>query len=506
MKNMLVHEALVDTIIRCLRAGSYISDDGSIELLKAVAVNSTEAERNALATSLSYGGVSGGGTFVSTGDMEFFIDSDNNNPTSPYTNYFRVNKGQQTVPVTDATHELFSVGSQSDPAGPVYCRIGPNLGLVGVGDDVPASLILGAGEVGGTAQAYGFLSCSSAVTALLSLGDIAFGTGVGKDIRISAGNEIKLSAGTTYSSTSDDLVFNYDDNYKNYQFKAADTGEEKTVFFNGSYEDSLIPPTKCLSFCLGGEPGTQNLDPRDLTIGYSGDPNYTTEATCMVVSPNVKERRAGFYVWNRITNTNLLDYTHLVNFHSSIDVDSIGNDKSRLFSVSAYAGINKEVFFSVRCDGSAYYTRAINHAQADIAEYFEIEDNKEDFEPGTVVKINAHGKVEPTTQGADPSVVGVVSTKPAMIMNEKEGDSKKTKVAIAMCGTVPVKCVIIPGNPAVEPGDLLVSSPYKGKACVHYKAVTEHGSPIFEEGTIIGKALERLEEVEGTIKMLILNR
>lgn len=503
MKNQIVHEALVDTIIRALRAGSYINDDASVALLKNIPVNSTEAERNALAASLSYGGINAVSTLSNTGDMHCFIDSDDSNPTTPYTNYFKIGKGQQTIPLTDAAHALFSIGSQSSPNGPVICHIGPSLDIVGAGDDVSANLVLGAGEVGGSPQAYGYLSAGSGAMGILSLGNMSLGTGVGKYMRISAGSTLKLNAGTTYSSTSDDLLFNYDDNYKNYQFKAADTGEEKTLFFNGAFGDGSTPPTRCLGFCLGGDPGVQHLDPRDVFIGRAGDPHYTTKATCMIVSPNISERRCGLYVWNRISNSNLQDYTHLVNFHSNIDVDTIGSDKSRLFSVSAYAGTDKEAFFSVRCDGSAYYTRAINHAQADVAEYFEIEGGKEDFPPGTVVKIGKAGKVVPSDSLGDTAVIGVVSTKPAFILNADEDKPKENMVPVAMCGTVPVRCIVY-GVSGIRPGDLLVSSLTKGRACcyVSYDHPAKNPSP----GSIIGKALEGLKEGEGTIKMLIFNR
>ena len=497
-KNLLVSEALVDTIIRCLRAGSYITDDASITDLKGVEVDSTEAERDALATSLSYGGLGGGTTLSSTGDINCFVDSDNSNPSSPYTNYFRIVKSQQTVPVLSAARELFTVGSQTDPDGSIWCRIGPQTSIVQSGDDVSANLVLGAGYVGGSAQAYAWFSGSQAALGVLSLGDIILGTGVNKDIQLGAGADITMTMSGKPSSEA--LLWQYDTSYDVYRLLINNGSAERTIFTSTNFVDGYNNPQ--MRFCVGGIPGTQHLDPSNVLIGRTLDGTYTTEATHMFVSPNVGDVRCGFYAVNRTTTGNAQNYTHLHNFHCDLDIDALppsGYEELRLFSVSAYAGINREVFFSVGYDGQCYATRGFVNGQADVCEYFEVATEAGDFPPGTVVEVNSHGLLQPASSYASAAVIGVVTTDPALTLGKQlldNGIPQSKLVKVALTGTTPVRCNLNGGQ--INPGDLLVSDS-NGEA-------RKYPSPYPPTGVVIGKAIGQLTEPHGSIRMLIMNR
>ena len=77
--------AKLDTVIWALRAGNYLADDSSANLLRGIEADSTDTERALLASSLHYGSVGGGGNVLkSTENIEVFFDSDGTNPTTPY--------------------------------------------------------------------------------------------------------------------------------------------------------------------------------------------------------------------------------------------------------------------------------------------------------------------------------------------------------------------------------------------------------------------------------------
>ena len=109
---------------------------------------------------------------------------------------------------------------------------------------------------------------------------------------------------------------------------------------------------------------------------------------------------------------------------------------------------------------------------ADLAEMYA---SDEQYEPGTVVSLGGDKEVTATTAFCDPKIAGVVSTKPAYLMNsEAEG------VAVALRGRVPCKV-----EGVVNKGDLIVTSPKAGVAT----AITQD-SAIPNAVCIIGKAIK----------------
>ncbi|MBS3789165.1 hypothetical protein KGY79_13350 [Candidatus Bipolaricaulota bacterium] len=88
---------------------------------------------------------------------------------------------------------------------------------------------------------------------------------------------------------------------------------------------------------------------------------------------------------------------------------------------------------------------------------------------------------------------GIVSTEPGVTLSTNES---KSKVAMALMGTVPVKATT--ENGPIHPGDLLTTSSKAGFAMV-CEDRTKCG------GAIIGKALESLHEGNGKVRILVVN-
>jgi hypothetical protein len=118
---------------------------------------------------------------------------------------------------------------------------------------------------------------------------------------------------------------------------------------------------------------------------------------------------------------------------------------------------------------------------ADLAEYYEADSN---YEPGTVLAFGGDKEVTIAEDGTT-RVAGVVSTNPAYAMN---ATCQGIAVAIALQGRVPTKV-----RGAVRKGDMMVSAgngfarPWNNPAM----------------GTVIGKALENFDGVEGIIEIAV---
>ena len=124
----------------------------------------------------------------------------------------------------------------------------------------------------------------------------------------------------------------------------------------------------------------------------------------------------------------------------------------------------------------------LNATYADLAEYYEAD---KPYDPGTVVEFGGPKEVTIAEDGTT-RVAGVVSTNPAYVMNSQcKGDYV---VALALQGRVPCKIRGI-----VRKGDMLVS------------AGEGYARPMVHPyiGSVIGKALENFEGIEGVIEVAV---
>jgi len=120
---------------------------------------------------------------------------------------------------------------------------------------------------------------------------------------------------------------------------------------------------------------------------------------------------------------------------------------------------------------------------ADLAEYYAADS---DIEPGTIVEFGGVAEITICNNELSPKVAGVVSTNPAYVMNSMI--ETEYPVMVALQGRVPVK---VTGS--ISKGDLLVSA---GNGL----AKSYSQPPI---GTVLGKALQDFEGVEGTIEIAV---
>jgi hypothetical protein len=129
------------------------------------------------------------------------------------------------------------------------------------------------------------------------------------------------------------------------------------------------------------------------------------------------------------------------------------------------------------------FAQATSALYADLAEKYVAD---AEYAPGTVVVFGGDKEVTVTSTDADRAVAGVVSTNPSYIMN---GGLEAEHVAtVALTGRVPCR---VTGT--IRKGDLMVSAGYG-------LARAEQDPRV---GTVIGKALENFEGIEGVIEVVV---
>lgn len=129
------------------------------------------------------------------------------------------------------------------------------------------------------------------------------------------------------------------------------------------------------------------------------------------------------------------------------------------------------------------YAKATSAQYADLAEIYETD---AEYEVGTVVVFGGEKEVTISTEGNDPRVAGVISEKPAYLMN-----SDSAGQPVALIGKVPCKVV---GH--IVKGDMLSTDPNN-----HGVAKKTHEPQV---GEVIGKALDDYDSNEiGTINIVV---
>jgi len=151
---------------------------------------------------------------------------------------------------------------------------------------------------------------------------------------------------------------------------------------------------------------------------------------------------------------------------------------------------------NIQVDGNLTATGDIYLSGADCAEQFDLAEAAGKVEPGTLVILDEMGGVRASSGAYDRKVVGVVAGaghyRPGMVMDKVETGAERT--VVSLMGKVFCKADASYG--AIHVGDLLTSSETPG----HAMRAGDAGKAF---GTVVGKALGRLESGQGLIPMLI---
>jgi len=179
------------------------------------------------------------------------------------------------------------------------------------------------------------------------------------------------------------------------------------------------------------------------------------------------------------------------------DLIAAYNSSNRVFVVKSTG--------EVRADG-AYYSGAgdcntggFNAGGADVAERINV---SEWVDAGCVVEIDpAHpGFFRKSSSPYSTKVAGIISTSPGVVLgnsfDEATDDWEDNRPVLAVTGRVP--CKVSAENGPIQIGDLLVASSTPG--------IAMKGNPEESMGAVVGKAMEPLENGEGTIVVQVMLR
>jgi hypothetical protein len=182
--------------------------------------------------------------------------------------------------------------------------------------------------------------------------------------------------------------------------------------------------------------------------------------------------------------------THSSGFLGGTDPNDPGG-----IGVYGYAHPDTGGKWAGRFDGNVKVTGDIILNGGDCAEDFDIA-GLEAVEAGTVMVIKEDGALKPSDHSYDKKVAGVVSGagdyKPAIVLDRQ--DNRKNRASIALVGKV--YCKVDAQFAPIEVGDLLTTSPTPGHAM-------KADDPLRALGTIIGKALRRLDAGQGMVPILV---
>ena len=149
--------------------------------------------------------------------------------------------------------------------------------------------------------------------------------------------------------------------------------------------------------------------------------------------------------------------------------------------------------------GRGFFNNGTQVGGADVAEFFEVEGTKNEYEAGDVLVISQSSdrKVEKSSTPYSTLVSGVFATKPGVLLTERnaEADQLDDMVPMGVIGVIPTKVCLEGG--AIKRGDLLVTSSISGVAM---KADPDK----VKVGQVLGKALQDYNQnTVGKIKVLV---
>ncbi len=166
-------------------------------------------------------------------------------------------------------------------------------------------------------------------------------------------------------------------------------------------------------------------------------------------------------------------------------------NSSTVLEVVTNGGGNLAVFATsgnvarIDASGKGFFNGGTQTGGADVAEFFEVEGSKLQYEAGDVLVISQSSdrKVEKSSAPYSTLVSGVYATKPGVMLTERNAEEDKLDdmVPMGIIGVIPTKVCLEGG--AIKRGDLLVTSSVAGVAM---KADPDK----VKVGQVIGKALQ----------------
>lgn len=238
--------------------------------------------------------------------------------------------------------------------------------------------------------------------------------------------------------------------------------------------------------------GADNHFVLTMTVPDSEDEGYVR-----VRAPNGDDAYFGAAIYNPLLLPSSLN---------SISLVSKASYTSRAFIISTHPielNPGQDVLSDryINFNGNVYVGSTGFHV-SDLAEPFELIE-EDSLELGDVVVIDYSGKgLRKSDKPYDTNIAGVISSKEqaAVVIGYRKDKTQDKPLALAG----KVMCKVDTNYSGIEPGDLLTTSPTPGHAMKAVPILEEDGRYIYPTGTILGIALEGLDEGrKGKILVLV---
>jgi len=184
---------------------------------------------------------------------------------------------------------------------------------------------------------------------------------------------------------------------------------------------------------------------------------------------------------------------------SGVPLKVAGYSGTNLIEAWDWGPIADDLRFKVTRSGDVYIDGSFIDTGADFAEMMATAEGVT-YDRGDLLVIGPDGKPLPSSAPNVTNLLGVYSTDPGFVGGAGDDGDTRGKIPVAITGIVPLK--VSAENGAILPGDLLTSSSSPGHA-MKASPVTIEGITFYVPGTILGKALEPLEEGTGVILVLV---
>ena len=218
--------------------------------------------------------------------------------------------------------------------------------------------------------------------------------------------------------------------------------------------------------------------------------------TSVLVSGNITSS-TGYFIGDgsQLSNVQAATPTQILNGSTTVDIASPSAEVSMTVSGIPVLGVTLTGLTNKLGNGignignaTGYYNTVFAKAtSAQYADLAEIYSTDKDYAPGTVLIFAGEHEVTESSSSHDTRVAGVVSTKPAYLMNSSAQGS-----AVALIGKVPCRAF----GPITK-GDLLVTSDRPGTA----QRMVE-----WKPGCVIGKALSDLGADQEAVIDIVVGR
>ena len=166
---------------------------------------------------------------------------------------------------------------------------------------------------------------------------------------------------------------------------------------------------------------------------------------------------------------------------------------------------NNNTLLLIDVGGNVFADGTFTGGGADLAEAFEIEGRKSDYEIGDVLVISTRSdrKIQLSQTPYSFLVAGVYATKPGVLLSpDGISETMEGKVPMGMVGVIPTKVTLEGG--VIQRGDLLVTSSTSGHAMKADKKELGRRMMEGEVGMVLGKALARYDgSGSGLIEVLV---